>query len=49
LRARWKRSAVNKRIARAKIHGGVGSIIGARFADGRVSNPLRLKWLSVRV
>ena len=28
-----------QRIARAKIHGGVGSIIGARFADGRVVEP----------
>jgi predicted DNA-binding protein with PD1-like motif len=26
-------------IARAKIHGGVGSTIGARFADGRVVDP----------
>jgi predicted DNA-binding protein with PD1-like motif len=26
-------------IARAKIHGGVGSTIGARFADGRVMEP----------
>jgi predicted DNA-binding protein with PD1-like motif len=26
-------------IAAAKLHGGVGSIIGARFADGRVVNP----------
>jgi predicted DNA-binding protein with PD1-like motif len=26
-------------IARAKIHGGVGSIIGARFADGRIVEP----------
>ena len=28
-----------QRIARAKLHGGVGSIIGARFADGRVVEP----------
>jgi predicted DNA-binding protein with PD1-like motif len=26
-------------IARAKLHGGVGSIIGARFADGRIVEP----------
>lgn len=26
-------------IARARIHGGVGSIIGARFADGRIVEP----------
>jgi len=28
-----------QRIARAKLYGGVGSIIGARFADGRVVEP----------
>ena len=26
-------------ISRAKLHGGVGSIIGARFADGRIVEP----------
>jgi predicted DNA-binding protein with PD1-like motif len=26
-------------VARAKLHGGVGSIIGARFADGRIVEP----------
>ena len=28
-----------RRIAGAKLHGGVGSIIGARFADGRIVEP----------
>ncbi len=37
--ARWRRSAASAGIARARIHGGVGSTIGARFADGRIVEP----------
>ena len=33
LRQRWRLSAGSAGSARAKLHGGVGSIIGARFAD----------------
>jgi predicted DNA-binding protein with PD1-like motif len=32
-------------IARAKLHGGVGSIIGARFADGRMIEPFATEML----
>ena len=35
LPARWKHFAAQHGIIRARIHGGVGSTIGARFTDGR--------------
>ena len=37
--ARWRASAGERGILRARIHGGVGSTIGARFADGRSVEP----------
>ena len=39
LPARWKRSAASAASVSARIHGGVGSTIGARFADGRCVEP----------
>ena len=39
LPARWKRSAASAASRSAKLHGGVGSTIGARFADGRIVEP----------
>ena len=47
LPARWKRSAGHRGIFRARLHGGVGSTIGARFTDGRSVVPFATE-LAVR-
>ena len=41
LPVRWKRSAAQHGIFRARLHGGVGSTIGARFTDGRSVDAVR--------
>ena len=45
--ARWKRFCRERGIVRARLHGGVGSTIGARFADGRIVEPFATE-LAVR-
>ena len=45
--ARSRLSAGSAGSPRARLHGGVGSIIGARFADGRIVEPFATE-LAVR-
>ena len=45
--ARWRRFVASRGSVAAKLHGGVGSIIGARFTDGRTVEPFATE-LAVR-